>query len=216
MAKYHLGSFSEAAELHRESLGLFGELENKRDIAECFEVLALMACTHGQPSLAAQLFGAASRALEEIGSSIGPARSARYRRYVAEVREGLGEEAFAAAWAEGRETPFEDAVAAALAAEHVGGGLSEQRVRRPQPSARMRDSARSGPTHMNGLTRREQEVVALLARGMTNREIAAELTIAERTAETHVCKILSKLRLSRRAQLTAWAVQHELPTARPG
>ena len=69
---------------------------------------------------------------------------------------------------------------------------------------------------MNGLTRREQEVVALLARGMTNREIAAQLTIAERTAETHVCKILRKLRLSRRAQLTAWAVQHDLPTARPG
>jgi DNA-binding NarL/FixJ family response regulator len=61
-----------------------------------------------------------------------------------------------------------------------------------------------------GLTRREQEVVALLARGLTNREIATALTITERTAETHVGKILSKLNLRRRAQLTAWAVEHHL------
>jgi non-specific serine/threonine protein kinase len=53
-------------------------------------------------------------------------------------------------------------------------------------------------------------VAALLARGLTNREIAVELTISERTAETHVCKILSKLGLHRRAQLTAWAVEHDL------
>ena len=65
-----------------------------------------------------------------------------------------------------------------------------------------------------GLTRREQEVVALLARGLTNRQIAAELTITERTAETHVGKILGKLNLSRRAQLTAWAVEHDLTSPR--
>lgn len=220
MAKYHLGCFTEAAELHRQSLALFGELENKRDIAEWLEVLAMIANTHGQPSLAAHLFGAADRALEELGSSMGPARSARYRRYVVEVQDGLGEEAFAAAWAEGRAMPFEDAIAAALTAEHIGGGWNEQPGERPGPSPRRRGSAPSRPTPMDsasgGLTRREQEVAALLARGLTNREIAAELTIAERTAETHVCKILSKLSLTRRAQLTAWALQHDLPMVRPG
>jgi non-specific serine/threonine protein kinase len=209
MAKYHQGWFSEAAELHRESLALFGELENKRDIAECFEVLALMACTHRQPALAARFFGAASRALEELGSSMSPARSARYRGYVAEVRVTLGEEAFAAAWAEGCAMPFEDAVAAALGAEQER--PSPEPVRRPEPVRSMRSSGRS-VAHTNGLTRREQEVTALLARGMTNREIAAELTITERTAETHVCKILRKLELSHRAQLTAWAVKHDLAT----
>jgi DNA-binding NarL/FixJ family response regulator len=61
-----------------------------------------------------------------------------------------------------------------------------------------------------GLTRREQDVAALLARGLTNQQIAAELTISQRTAETHVCNILSKLGLHRRAQLTAWAVEHAL------
>ncbi len=57
-------------------------------------------------------------------------------------------------------------------------------------------------------------MVALLARGLTNREIATELTITERTAETHVGKILSKLNLRRRAQLTAWAVEHHLTAPR--
>jgi DNA-binding NarL/FixJ family response regulator len=63
---------------------------------------------------------------------------------------------------------------------------------------------------MPNLTRREQEVAALLARGLTNREIAGELSIAERTAETHVCNILSKLGLTRRGQLTLWALEHGL------
>jgi predicted ATPase/DNA-binding CsgD family transcriptional regulator len=220
MAKYHLGCYTEATELHRESLALFGELENKREIAEWLEVLAIMACTHGQPSQAAHLFGAADSALEEIGSSMGPARSARYRRYVAEVRDALGDEAFAAAWAEGRAMPFEDALAAALTAEDRGAGWNGPPGERPGPSSpRVRRSTPSRPTPVNGasgrLTRREQEVAALLARGLTNREIAAELTIAERTAETHVCKILSKLSLTRRAQLTAWAVQHDLQMVRP-
>jgi non-specific serine/threonine protein kinase len=64
------------------------------------------------------------------------------------------------------------------------------------------------------LTRREQEVASLLARGLTNRQIAAKLTITERTAEAHVCKILSKLRLSRRTQLSALAVNHDLRVRR--
>jgi predicted ATPase/DNA-binding CsgD family transcriptional regulator len=197
-AKYFLGCYAEATELHRESLALFGALDNKREIAECLEVLAMMACTHAQPSRAAQLFGAADSALEEIGSSMGPARNPRYRRYVEQVRDRLGEEAFAAAWGEGRAMRLEDAVAVAPTTEHVGRGRNGVPGHRP----------RSLPA--GGLTRREQEVAALLARGLTNREIAAELTIAERTAETHVCKILSKLSLTRRAQLTAWAVQHDL------
>ena len=111
--------------------------------------------------------------------------------------------------------PLEDAMAEALGTVNPGANghapaseplrASDERVREPTPSLRTRDYLASA-----GLTRREQEVTALLARGLTNRQIAAELTIAERTAETHVCKILSKLNLTRRAQVTAWAMQHDL------
>ncbi len=61
------------------------------------------------------------------------------------------------------------------------------------------------------LTRREEEVAALVARGLTNRQIAAELTISEHTAATHVRKILKKLGLHSRSQLSAWVAQQGLP-----
>jgi DNA-binding CsgD family transcriptional regulator/tetratricopeptide (TPR) repeat protein len=61
------------------------------------------------------------------------------------------------------------------------------------------------------LTRREQEVAALVARGLTNRQIAETLVIAEGTAGVHVDHILSKLRFHTRAQVAHWAAQHDEP-----
>lgn len=55
-----------------------------------------------------------------------------------------------------------------------------------------------------GLTRREREVAALVAQGLTNREIAARLFISERTAESHVEQIRNKLGFHSRAQIAAW------------
>jgi non-specific serine/threonine protein kinase len=53
-------------------------------------------------------------------------------------------------------------------------------------------------------------VATLVARGLTNRQIAAALVISERTADVHVSNILNKLTLSSRAQLAAWVVRHGL------
>jgi non-specific serine/threonine protein kinase len=52
--------------------------------------------------------------------------------------------------------------------------------------------------------------VALVARGLTNRDIAERLVVSVRTAEGHVERIRSKLRLRSRAQVAAWAVEHGL------
>jgi DNA-binding NarL/FixJ family response regulator len=65
------------------------------------------------------------------------------------------------------------------------------------------------------LTPREREVAALLLRGLSNRHIAEELVITERTAETHVCRILSKLGLDSRAQIAAWIMDNGLMDSRP-
>lgn len=61
-----------------------------------------------------------------------------------------------------------------------------------------------------GLTSREEEVLALVAAGKTNREIAAELVISEHTARRHVQNIFTKLDLSSRAAATAFAYEHGL------
>ena len=59
-----------------------------------------------------------------------------------------------------------------------------------------------------GLTRRERQVVALLARGLTNRQIAEALVLTEGTAENYVQRILGKLDFNNRAQIAVWAVEH--------
>jgi DNA-binding NarL/FixJ family response regulator len=57
------------------------------------------------------------------------------------------------------------------------------------------------------LTRREEEVAALVARGLTNRQVATELSISDYTVANHVARILRKLGLGSRSQLTAWVVE---------
>jgi pimeloyl-ACP methyl ester carboxylesterase len=61
-----------------------------------------------------------------------------------------------------------------------------------------------------GLTPREREVVALVAQGHTNREIADAMVISERTAENHIRRVLDRLGLRSRTQIAAWAVERGL------
>ena len=60
------------------------------------------------------------------------------------------------------------------------------------------------------LSEREREVLQLVARGHTYRQVGAELFIAEKTVENHVRNILAKLHLSRRQDLVRYAVEHGL------
>jgi DNA-binding NarL/FixJ family response regulator len=55
-----------------------------------------------------------------------------------------------------------------------------------------------------GLTRREQEIAALVSSGLSNREIASRLFISKRTVDAHVEHIFGKLGISSRVQLTVW------------
>jgi len=57
------------------------------------------------------------------------------------------------------------------------------------------------------LTPREEEVTVLVSRGLTNRQIASELVVSEHTVANHVAKILRKLGLSSRSQITAWVAE---------
>jgi DNA-binding CsgD family transcriptional regulator len=64
--------------------------------------------------------------------------------------------------------------------------------------------------HSHGLTQREAQVLRLIATGKTNKLIAGELFVSERTVDRHVSNILTKLSLPSRAAATAYAYQHSL------
>lgn len=66
------------------------------------------------------------------------------------------------------------------------------------------------PEELDRLTGREQEVMRLLARGFTYKEIATELFISDRTVESHTSAVLRKLQLSSRNELAHWAARHDL------
>ena len=63
---------------------------------------------------------------------------------------------------------------------------------------------------LRDLTRREQEVLGLIARGMSNKEIGSTLHITEKTVKTHVSHLLDKLSLADRTQAALYAVKHGL------
>jgi DNA-binding CsgD family transcriptional regulator/pimeloyl-ACP methyl ester carboxylesterase len=90
----------------------------------------------------------------------------------------------------------EDSVAPAVAFINEG----QPSVHLPRASA---NGSRAGAAS-DGLSEREREVLALIAAGKTNREIAESLTIADATASRHVHNILEKLGMSRRSEAAAW------------
>lgn len=100
-----------------------------------------------------------------------------------------------------------DEVAAAIRAAHRGGLQLDPAVAR-----QLMSSLRAAPHNDSTaeLTARELEVLRLVGAGRANKEIAAELSISERTARTHVSNILGKLGLGSRTQAALWAVREGL------
>ena len=76
-------------------------------------------------------------------------------------------------------------------------------------------TAKEEVREVEGLSQREKEVLALIARGDTNRSIAEQLVISENTARNHVSRILDKLGLTRRSEAAVFAVRHGLTTEEP-
>jgi DNA-binding NarL/FixJ family response regulator len=114
-------------------------------------------------------------------------------------------------FAEGREMTAEDAVGFALGPDRdqpVPGPSATTEPAWTDP-ARLAGGAQRGPNLSTPLTPREHEIVKLIARGLSNREIADELVISPATAARHVANILAKLGYSSRTQIASWATRHE-------
>jgi len=108
------GDYERARALYKKSLLLSRELGNRMNVALCLGGLARVVVAQGQPERGARLLGAAEALLEAIGDPLPPSERPDCDRGVAAVRAALGEEAFKAAWEEGRKMTMEEAVEYAL------------------------------------------------------------------------------------------------------
>jgi non-specific serine/threonine protein kinase len=187
-----------AAELYAKGLRSSAEAGDKANIAYCLEGLAQVATAQGKTEHAVRLFGAAEAALEAGGGAVYAFVQDRsvHEQAVSAVRSRLDGVIFSSAWAEGTAMNIRQAVEYALSGEEAAPPVSLTALQQPSTAAQL-----------FALTRREQEVAVLVARGFTNRQIASDLSISEHTVANHVAKILHKLELDSRSQLTAWVIE---------
>jgi predicted ATPase/DNA-binding SARP family transcriptional activator/DNA-binding CsgD family transcriptional regulator len=188
----------------KEGLALNRKLGNWAYAAYCLEAFAGLAGGRGQGARAARLWGAAEALRNNIGAPLPPEPRSYYDRSMTAARALLGE----AAWEEGFAQGM--AMSAEEAAEYA---LSEEVV--PAPPERLPAAWETDEPLTDPLSAREREVAAMVAQGMSNRQIAQELYLSERTIENHVSKILRKLKRTSRTEIAAWATQQELLAPNP-
>lgn len=174
------GALKRASILHNEAAQLQREIGTAHAIVASIEALAGLEAVSRSHAQAARLFGATQALRTANDYARTPCESDRYRADVALAREGLGSEAFAAAFGEGSRLSLEEA-----AAEASGG-----RRRQARPA--------SG---WSSVTEREREVAALAAEGLTNLEIAQRLFISFSTVKARLSSIYSKLGVAERNEL---------------
>jgi predicted ATPase/DNA-binding CsgD family transcriptional regulator len=188
------GDVAGAVDAERESVKLRVALGLQYLAALNLDALAWTAVEQEDCERAARLFGAADAIMRDAAGMLvthGPA-APMHDLYQERAREVLGPKAFAAAHDVGLRMGFDNAVAYALDAF--------------EPTEVKRETA-GDPAAAAGLTAREVEVTQLVARGLTNRQIAKALVISQRTAEGHVEHVLAKLGFTSRAQIATWATE---------
>jgi DNA-binding CsgD family transcriptional regulator len=154
---------------------------------------------------AARLCAAAEALHASLGSEAFAGVRGDRERMVATLRTCLDEEAFAAAWAEGRAMMPEQAIAYALEdAPH-----SEQAIARHPPFLQTAPTAESRQ-YPAGLTDREVEILRLVTQGLTYAQIAERLIISSHTVNAHLRTIYGKLGVNSRSSATRFAVEHRL------
>jgi non-specific serine/threonine protein kinase len=189
--RWRAGDIAEATEAAKESLEIIQQVQDEQfGVGLSLEALAWIAATEHDDQRAAQLLGASGRLWRSMRASLVAFRSLRtfHEQSVQRVRERLGDKAFKAAARRGATLPTTEVIELAL-----------ERNSAPPP-------APPQPAALPELTRREGEVATLIAQGLSNRDIAARLSIAQRTAESHVENIMVKLGFTSRAQIAAWQV----------
>jgi non-specific serine/threonine protein kinase len=194
-AAWSAGELTRAKAALAESMRLANRLGYRWHVGLCFVALALVAVKEGACERAARLYGAAATLREAAGEPLRPGVQTDHDQGVTVARATLGPERFAAAWAAGAALPLPTAIAEALTESPAIGETH------PAPTT---------PLTGDRLTRRELEVLRLIAAGRSDRAIADALFISRRTASKHVAAILAKLGVASRAEAAVRAVRDGL------
>ncbi|WP_326731654.1 ATP-binding protein [Streptomyces phaeochromogenes] len=181
--------------LIRAGLGIERGFNDHLGAALMLELLAWITASNGEYERAARLLGAARSLWRDLGTSLsafGPLMVEYHARCAESVVGALGTAAYERELAHGggHDTP-------GRAIDYALGTGTDPAAQATAPSS---------------LTRREREVAALVAKGMSNRQIAASLVLSPRTVDGHIENIRAKLGFGSRAQIAGWWAANQPPT----
>jgi predicted ATPase/DNA-binding CsgD family transcriptional regulator len=165
--------------------------------AYSLEVLGWLAADAGRCQRAAWLLGAAQALWDRTGGRLSgsTALDGHHQRAVATAAGALGKARFTELHAAGAARPLAQVAALAVTGVDVLPELPGLRARTEQPGCWQGSEE---------LTARERQIALLVARGLSNKDVAEQLVISKRTVDAHVNHIFAKLGLSSRVQLTIW------------
>ncbi|MFC0430862.1 LuxR C-terminal-related transcriptional regulator [Kutzneria buriramensis] len=204
MAYWAMGEFDSATTHARDCLRLEYVVHSPQGLSRTLDVLAAIAIGQGAAERAAVLLGASDKIWHRIsrGQSTAQQQTGRIRVSERRARKTLGDRGFERAFQRGLTLSTDEAVAYSL----------QERSEAPSRGAPQETTARAASS---GLTPRERQVAELVAQGLTDKQIASALVIAQRTAEGHVQRILVKLGLTNRTQVAVWLTSTDPPGERP-
>jgi len=180
------GQYKRAATLYTTALRHFQRVGVRPWVHLVTQRIAIMAIRMGDERRGVRILSARHDTDVMALASMFPELAFERRRALERARDALGAESFSAESATGLQLTLEDSVLEALSATTVQDTTSTS----------------NGP-----LTPRQREVAALIARGLTNGQIAEQLVVSPHTVERHVENILNRLRVSSRTGIAVWMVE---------
>jgi DNA-binding CsgD family transcriptional regulator len=201
----------DAARLAGTALRTMRHMDDPMGVVLCVDALAWVAAARGEAVRAVTLASAAEAAWAAIPAEAAAPLRQHHDAALCAARAALPDAEYRAAFAAG---------GGMSSARAIGYALGEP----PRVAARSARSDGAGGTPGPGrdravaprLTRREQDVAALVAKGLSNSQIAGTLVISARTVETHVQHIMDKLGCGTRAQIAAWSAAESSAGPAPG